>query len=162
MKKNNKSFIIFTVFILVIIMAFFLRGPEPKNTLSILSKGGPNDFSVEIARSAPEKIKGLMFRESLAENGGMLFFYEEGVQPMIWMKNMSISLDILFIGDDLIINHIEKNVSPCTEKDDSLCGRYKSNMPASYVLELSGGTVDMKGIELGDSVLLPALFGQAS
>ena len=69
-----------------------------------------NCFDVDIALTESEKEKGLMYVEHLNENKGMLFVFENEGQHSFWMKNTLIPLDILWIDEDLNINHIEKNV----------------------------------------------------
>jgi len=154
--------IIGTIIFLVLGVAFFLTRPPSPNQLVILTESGDQVIEVEIASTPEEKIQGLMFREKIGENQGMLFVYEEASSPIIWMKNMLISLDILFIGEDLSINHIERMVPPCDQEDDSLCDRYSSKKSVNYFLELPAGTADAIGIEVGDSVTLPSLLSESS
>lgn len=119
--------------------------------------GGRVAVKVELAQSPEEKIMGLMFRQELGHGRGMLFVYESPQPLTFWMKNMQISLDILFIGEDLSINHIESDVPPCHAQDDTDCPQYGSDKPTLYVLEVPAGMVAAEGIELGDRVSLPPI-----
>jgi hypothetical protein len=112
------------------------------------------DGTIVNAEIAKNKAKGLMFREELRENEGMLFtFDEEGIYSF-WMKNMKFPIDIIWFDKDFKVVHIEENVQPCTT---NYCPTYKSNLPAKYVLEVSAhfssshylnvGDVAFKGVE---------------
>lgn len=111
-----------------------------------------NCFFIEVAKTAEERARGLMFRESLSENRGMLFIFEEEGTRSFWMKNTKISLDIIWIdaGDKIV--HIEKNVLPC-EKD--ACQSYKPIEKAKYVLEINAGLCDKFNISVGNVVYYP-------
>jgi hypothetical protein len=136
-----------TIIIIITLIAIKLM---PDQTLQIKTKTDTYDISIEIADSPEEQTLGLMWREDLPENKGMLFVYEKEDRPNFWMKNMEISLDILFINSDLKINHIEHDVQPCkTEK----CERYNSPVPVQYVLELKSGFAEKYGVEIGDEVV---------
>jgi hypothetical protein len=105
-------------------------------------------FESEIADSPKERAKGLMFREKLEEDKGMLFVYpEEGIYNF-WMKNTLIPLDIIWISTDKRIVHIEEAM-PCEEEP---CKIYSPEEKAQFILEIKGGTAERKGIEIGDKV----------
>lgn len=61
---------------------------------------GDKEYNVEVARTEEEKIKGLQKKESLGENEGMLFIYDEPQELAFWMKDTAIPLDIVFIDED--------------------------------------------------------------
>lgn len=61
---------------------------------------GDKEYNVEVARTKEEKIKGLQEKESLGENEGMLFIYDEPQELAFWMKDTAIPLDIVFIDED--------------------------------------------------------------
>jgi len=145
----KKIFLI--IIALIIIIIFIMVNLTDRQTVQIKTKTDTYDISIEIADSPEEQTLGLMWREDLPENKGMLFVYEKEDRPNFWMKNMEISLDILFISSDLKINHIEHDVQPCeTEK----CERYNSPVPVQYVLELKSGFAEKYGVEIGDEVIL--------
>ncbi len=105
-------------------------------------------FMVEIADSAEERAKGLMYREALDEGKGMLFVYpEEGIYNF-WMKNTLIPLDMIWISSDRRIVHIEEAV-PCKEDP---CYVYQPAKKALFVLEINGGLAEKLGIDEGDMV----------
>lgn len=106
---------------------------------------------LEVADTAEERERGLMFREELDENHGMLFVYEEEAPRSFWMKNTLIPLDIIFLGSDKTIINIEK-AYPEPNTSDSNLERYRSESPAQYVIEVNQNFTERKGIEKGDRV----------
>ena len=140
--------------ILPIIFSIFLLGCSGSGqVLKIVTDDSTHQFKVEVASTEEEKRQGLMEREFLADDSGMLFVYDEEKKQSFWMKNMIIPLDILFIGSNLVINHIAHNAIPCEPSDD--CINYVSPNKSKYVLELNAGVSEKLNIEKGDSVLIP-------
>lgn len=88
-------------------------------------------IKIETAKTSAEKQKGLMFRESLCDNCGMLFVFEEEERHSFWMKNTLIPLDIIFINAKLNVVDIKRAI-PCEEYP---CQLYTSKEKALYVLE---------------------------
>lgn len=123
--------------------------------LSIRSGEATHDFTVEIANT-PEAIQqGLMFREDLAPDAGMLFDFGTTRQAGMWMKNTLIPLDMLFIVEDGRVVSIARNAQPGSLRSLS------AGVPVRAVLELPGGRAKELGIEPGDVVIHP-LFGNTS
>jgi uncharacterized membrane protein (UPF0127 family) len=108
-------------------------------------------IKVEIANTKAQLEKGLMFREKLADNQGMLLMFKQEEITKIWMKNMLIPLDIIFISSQNQVVSILKNIPPCLK---SPCNIYKSNAPSKTVLELNAGKIDQYKIKIGDKVAL--------
>lgn len=102
----------------------------------------------ELADTAEERARGLMFRSSLEKNHGMLFAFAEPQYWSFWMKNTRIPLDIIWMDRNKRIVHIERNVPTCTRTDDG-CPQYQPNEKAMYVLELAAGSADALGLERG-------------
>jgi uncharacterized membrane protein (UPF0127 family) len=88
-----------------------------------------------------KRARGLMYRDSLPDNRGMLFIFGESQSWTFWMKNTKIPLDIIWLSEQKKIVHIETNVPICTLAGDG-CPQYQSNDPAMYVLELRGGRAE--------------------
>ncbi|HIH36825.1 MAG TPA: DUF192 domain-containing protein [Methanocellales archaeon] len=110
-----------------------------------------NCFYVELAATPDDRTLGLMFREHLDPDKGMLFiFEEEGVRPF-WMKNTLTPLDIIWISEDQEVVFISKNTQPC--KTD-ICPGINPGKKAKYVLELNGGISDKIGLSVGDKALI--------
>lgn len=117
--------------------------------LTVSSMNGPHHFTVEIARTPTEQQRGLMFRQSLAPDRGMLFPFAEREQASFWMKNTLIPLDLIFIRSDGTIANIAANAKPYDETPLS------SEGPVGAVLELAGGRAARLGIRAGDRVSWP-------
>jgi hypothetical protein len=109
----------------------------------------PDGFSVtaEVAISDEERERGLMFREELNPDQGMIFVFKDEDFHFIWMKNMKISIDILWLDKEKRIVHIERNVPPCKKPP---CASYSSKIPAMYVLEIKAGMADKNQLKLYD------------
>ena len=103
---------------------------------------GDKKYKVEIADTPEKQEKGLMGRKSLPENQGMLFIYDEPQDLSYWMKNTLISLDIIFIYDDMEVVSVKQgqpmSEEPITEDD------------VQYVLEVNSNS----GIEEGDQLVV--------
>ena len=115
--------------------------------LSIRTAAGKTHaFKVEVARSESEQARGLMFRDRLAPDGGMIFPMNPPRGASFWMRNTVIPLDIIFIGPDRRILNIAANAVPYDERPLASIG------PVSAVLELAGGKAAALGIAAGDKV----------
>jgi hypothetical protein len=101
---------------------------------------------VELADTPQKRSRGLMFRERLAPNAGMLFVFEDAGEWSFWMKDTKVALDILWIGPDKRIVYIEENVPVCP-KDP--CPEYKPSKDALYALELPAGSVKREKLAKG-------------
>jgi len=117
--------------------------------LTIGSSKGEHRFTVEVARSPEEQAQGLMFRNSVPPDGGMIFPYEPPVQVSFWMKNTLVPLDMVFIGPDGKIGRIAANTVPMS------LDPVPSIDPVSAVLEIAGGRAAELGIKEGDKVSWP-------
>lgn len=104
-------------------------------------------FLVELAETAEEKSKGLMFREELAKDHGMLFVFTEETKSSFWMKNTLIPLDIIWLNKDKEVVFISRNNQPCLPEE---CFSINPGVAAKYVLELNAGTVAAIGLVVGD------------
>jgi uncharacterized membrane protein (UPF0127 family) len=106
-------------------------------------------FDAEVAVTAEERSRGLMYRDRLADDRAMLFvFPEEGVHRF-WMKNCRIELDIVFIGADRRVVSIARRAQPCRAEP---CERYAPEGPVGYALEIAGGRAAKLGLAAGDLV----------
>ena len=115
----------------------------------VTAKGQTHRFEVEIADTDQERALGLMNRESLPRDRGMLFQFEEMGERAFWMRNTYIPLDIIYIAADGKIVSIARNTTPFSEAP------IPSNGPANGVLEINGGQAAELGIEPGDTVKHP-------
>lgn len=141
-KLTNNFFFFSMTFFLILCSAEFSQDKFVKVFF-------PNRTSItaELAVTDEERGRGLMFREEIHSDQGMLFvFEEEGIHPF-WMKNMKFSIDILWLDKENRIVHVERQVHPCKNLP---CPFYSSKIPAMYVLELKAGSVDDNQLKLYD------------
>ena len=141
--------------ILLIILLVFVAGCTKnlgKNADEILIDNGEKILKVnaEIADDSEERAKGLMFRERLEENSGMLFVFGNEEEQTFWMKNTLIPLDMIFIDKNFKIVDI-KYAIPC---DKDPCSLYKSSMPVKYVLEVNSNFTTRNNIKIGNNIFL--------
>ncbi|MCK5332585.1 DUF192 domain-containing protein [Candidatus Parcubacteria bacterium] len=109
-----------------------------------------NCFLVEIANTYQKREKGLINRENMLSDSGMLFIFTRKGNHNFWMKNTLIPLDIIWIDENMKIIYIEKNAQPCNVEP---CETFGPNQKAKYVLEINGGLVGEMEIEVGDVVV---------
>jgi uncharacterized protein len=102
----------------------------------------------ELANTPQKRAEGLMYREQLADDRGMLFTFPQAQAWVFWMKNTKISLDLIWINEKKQVVHIEQNVPICTRTDDS-CPQYRPNEGALYVLELAAGRAEKLKLQRG-------------
>lgn len=126
--------------------------PMEVTPLTIVSSDATHDFTVEVADDGDEISYGLMDRESMDADKGMLFDFGAPREPAMYMKNTLISLDMLFIDEDGTIEMIARNAVPGSLRTIS------PGVPVKSVLELNGGLAAELGIQPGDTVQHP-LFG---
>lgn len=108
-------------------------------------------IQAEIADTPKKRAEGLMFREHLPKNRGMLFTFGQAQPWIFWMKNTKIPLDIIWMNEKKQVIHIARNVPICTRTDDG-CPQYQPNDPALYVLELGGGEAERLKLEKGSKL----------
>jgi uncharacterized membrane protein (UPF0127 family) len=108
-------------------------------------------FTVELAEDDASRSRGLMFRESMPADHGMLFVWPEDAPRAFWMKNTLIPLDILYFDGQRRLVDMHLDVQPCrTER----CPSYASARPARYVLELNAGKARELELKLGDRLTI--------
>jgi uncharacterized protein len=104
-------------------------------------------FSIEVADDDLERARGLMFRDSMPDDRGMLFIHDRQMPLSYWMKNTKISLDILYFDDARKLVSQQRDVPPCSL--GNRCPTYPSAAPARYVLELNAGQAAKLGLKDG-------------
>lgn len=130
--------------------ALFRIDEQEKDEDVIINING-YDFLIEVASTPEELQQGLMHREELPLNVGMLFDFDHDKMLDMWMHETYIPLDMLFIDSDGVIQHI---ASDCiTESDDYI----SSVVPVRYVLEINAGLCEDIGIEEGDTIFLEGI-----
>ena len=131
------------------VIAFASMGCEaqsqPQDLPRITLNAGIHNISAEVAQSPQERATGLMLRQSMAANQGMLFVFEQSEQQCFWMKNTLIPLDIAFVADDGTVINIE-HMKPLSL--DNHC----SAKPVRLVLEMNMGWFAKKGVSVGSKI----------
>jgi uncharacterized membrane protein (UPF0127 family) len=103
-------------------------------------------IDIELAQNESQQQLGLMYRDTLAENQGMLFVFDNEEVRSFWMKNTILSLDMIFVNAHNEIVTIHKYTTPYLEET------YESTKPAKYVIELNAGYTDSRQISVGDRI----------
>ena len=108
----------------------------------------PNGYGVhvELAIDEATRAQGLMYRDRLPENRGMLFVFAEPSVQSFWMKNTLIPLDMIWIDGNRRVVHVKHDVPPCRADP---CPGYDPGVPAVYVLEVAGGVARRQGLDVG-------------
>ena len=125
-------------------------GSNPARLISVKTPSG-TVIQAEIADTPQKRAAGLMYRDHLKKDHGMMFFFDQAQEWTFWMKNTLIALDLIWMDEKKRVIHIERNVPICTRTDDS-CPQYRPNDGALYVLEIAAGTVDGLKIEKGSKL----------
>ena len=157
--KNTLITSLFTVAALAAPAAFADETPKPMNfgapeALAIVSNNTRHEFQVEIADDSAEQARGMMFRDVVEPDTGMLFEFGGSEIRSIWMKNTSVFLDVLFVREDGRIVKVVHSAKPYSLRSMS------SEFPVAAVLELAGGQVSELGIQTGD-IVEHEFFGNA-
>lgn len=108
-------------------------------------------FTVELAQTREEQALGLMFRDELPRDHGMLFIFGGEAPRSFWMRNTRIPLDILYFDGGLALVSVARNARPCAVRN---CPGYPSAGPAQYVLELNAGLAEELALRPGDRLEL--------
>lgn len=117
---------------------------------------GGQVIGLEVAQTPEEHAIGLMFREALADDRGMLFPVNPPRPVTLWMKNVEFPLDMLFLVEEEIVA-IQANVPPCAEEIS--CPTYgPEELPIDAVLEIRGGLAEELGVQVGDIVGIEKLI----
>ena len=109
-------------------------------------------FTVEVANDDAERERGLMFRDEMAADRGMIFVHEDEEPQAYWMKNTKIPLDIFYFDAQRKLVSVQERVPPCSLGDR--CPPFPSDGPAKYVLELNAGAAEKLKVSPGDELLI--------
>ncbi len=147
--------IIGLVVILAVVLTMQVTSKPPLSdikdqNINISLNGKP--YSVEVVGTPQSRAKGLMNREKLDDNSGMLFVFDgTGIYPF-WMKDTLIPLDMIWINQNKEIVHIKENAQPCPTTIGAICNSIVPLKPALYVIELNAGDVQKLGLKTGDKI----------
>jgi uncharacterized membrane protein (UPF0127 family) len=126
--------------------------PVDPAPLVVFTEGGERNFTVEIADDPAERQQGLMFREAMADDHGMLFVFGETQLVGFWMKDTPLALDLIFIGQDGRVRAVRRGepLSVATISPD---------VPVRFVLEVKAGVARAIGLKDGDRIRHPVIDG---
>jgi len=125
--------------------------PPPPSHVPLPQATLPDGFIVnlELAATPEETTTGLMFRPALAADRGMLLLWPEEHLATIWMMNVLIPLDIVFLDDTGQVIELVVNAQPCSGEP---CPRFTTSRPSQAVLEMAAGSVAAHGVEVGSRI----------
>ncbi len=138
--------------ILVCISTGWLSSAQSQGRALVVA--GNQQFKVELAQTQTEREKGLMLRQKLDTGEGMLFVMPESTPVAIWMKNMLISLDVVWISDNGEVLAVIP-LNPCIEDP---CPQHRPSRAAKYILEVNQGTFPL---QVGNTVEIETLSGDS-
>ena len=121
------------------------------NTTEITFPNGKTVIAETMLRDV-DQMRGMMFRDSLAKDRGMLFIHPDERNVPYWMYQVRIPLDIIWMDHDRRIVEISANTPACTSKSAKECPSYGGHQKARYVLELAGGGAALYGLKAGDTL----------
>jgi uncharacterized membrane protein (UPF0127 family) len=124
-----------------------LPKPGPVDRVDLVTASGVHRFSVEIAADDAARAEGLMFRQSMADDHGMLFDFKRDQPTAFWMKNTYISLDMIFVRSDGTVVNVAENTVPFSEAS------VPAAAPVRFVLEVNAGTAKRLGLKPGDHLV---------
>lgn len=141
----------------VVLAGFLVQAGIPR--ASVTFDGGIK-VSVEVVADEPSRQRGLMFREQLGPQEGMIFvFSQEGYYPF-WMKNTLIPLDIVWLDPEGTVLAVARSVQPCrADPCPSYAPRNGSSAVdnALYVVEVNAGFVDRHNVRVGGRVVMEGI-----
>jgi uncharacterized membrane protein (UPF0127 family) len=146
LQRLNKSAAA-ALFLFMLASAMAFSASFETESLVIRTKAGKElAFTVELAIAANQRQQGLMNRDEMGADRGMLFDFGETRRVYMWMKNTYLPLDMLFIGPDGRIALVKADTMPLSEEI------IDSHDPVRFVLELNAGTAQKLGIAAGDTI----------
>ncbi|WP_185982715.1 DUF192 domain-containing protein [Aureimonas mangrovi] len=139
------------VLVLAVASVFVFTTNSIGSSATLVTQGGTHRIEVEVVDTPDTRATGLMHRESLDEDHGMLFVFDETQPVSMWMKNTLIPLDMLFLREDGSVATIARNARPFSLTP------IPSSEPVRYVLELNGGAAQDYGVAVGDRLVHPVI-----
>jgi uncharacterized protein len=122
---------------------------EPDFRLRRIKLPNGDTIFAEPVGNQGDMMRGLMFRNELKPNHGMLFLHQVETPQAYWMFQVRIPLDIIWIDRNRRIVEIVANAQPCMAAKSGECPNYGGTKPAQYVLEIAGGEVAKRGLAVG-------------
>ena len=166
-QRQRRSTIASSMAVLIILAACSQTPPEPAageattpppTTVPLPQAVFSDGFVVnlELAATPEETTTGLMFRPSLPADRGMLLLWREERLATIWMMNVLVPLDIVFLDDSGQVVELVAEAQPCSAEP---CPRFTAHVPARAVLELAAGGAAAHGLEVGSQIAFDRVPG---
>lgn len=138
----------------------FCSGPvpgppaEPDSRLPTTTVALPNGIRIEaeLALTPEQQARGLMYREHLPDDEGMLFVGDRSAPRSFWMYRCRIPLDMIWMDGAHRIVEIVRSAPPCPDSNPRNCPSYGGTVNSVYVLELAAGQADRQGLQVGDRI----------
>ena len=106
-------------------------------------------IQAELAATPAQQARGLMFRDELPADRGMIFHFLDMRQRPFWMYNTRIPLDMIWMDSRGYVVEIVADTPPCESQVRQECPHYGGRLPAKYILELAAGQAAAHGVEVG-------------
>ncbi len=148
---NNRIKLALIFSFVIISILFFVKPWESQSVedkVEITFDNGLQIF-VDIADIKPSRKMGLMYREKMGSNEGMLFVFDTEDYYSFWMRNMKFPVDMIWIDINKRVIHIEEDVPVCVGE---ACEFYHPSKPAKYMLEINAGIASQGRIKIGDRI----------
>ncbi|CAG1022941.1 hypothetical protein DOJK_02005 [Patescibacteria group bacterium] len=113
--------------------------------ITLLHRKSLAELTLEVAQTPRKRAQGLMFREELAPNSGMFFLFNREQPLSFWMKDTSVSLDIIFLNSELKVTTISSNT-----KTNQTTEIYTAKVDSQYVIETIAGWALEHDVQVGD------------
>jgi len=113
---------------------------------------GGRTFHLELAMTDKARRDGLMYRDHIADDGGMLFVFPQPRVLSFWMSNCKTDIDVIFLDASGRIVSIRKMTAPDPAIRDDDLPQYGSGYPAQFAIEVQGGLTDKLALKLGEKV----------
>jgi uncharacterized membrane protein (UPF0127 family) len=137
--------------LLVFLLLACGSGASPVEELNLHAVTLPDGSTIksEVMMRPEDMARGMMFRDSLAPDRGMLFIHAQPGNYPYWMFQCKIALDILWLDENKRIVEISPNTPPCPGPEPA-CPNYGGKVPSRYVLEMAAGSAARHNLKVGD------------
>jgi uncharacterized protein len=141
----KRGYLILIIILVVFLIALIVYSSLPIKQVCFKE----NCFQVELAKTREQRVLGLKDRNSLEENKGMLFIFEDSDIHGFWMKEMRFPLDMIWVSKDKEIVAIKENAEPCLEDECPTIVPYENSL---YVLEINAGLIEKYNLTAGNKI----------
>jgi len=141
------SYLIAGIVAILLVMFVMLAVGKNQAVKTVQVRIGNATVQAELADTEAKQVRGLMFRDSLPKDAGMLFVFPKEGRHSIWMMNTSIPLDIIWLDKDKKVIKVEESAQPCNAL--LICRTYSAGSEDMYILEVNAGYAKRHNIKIG-------------